>query len=438
MTSRLPARPTRVRYFVLAAICAITVVNYIQRNSIGSLVTSITGDLPIDKEDIGWAGSAFFLAYALLQIPTGKAAQRWGPRRVLTLLAVGWSLATAGMALAGEALGFIAWRGLQGALQAGIFPCATLIMVAWLPSSRLGLASALLNSCMLVGGGVVFNLTGLLRAPLGWRLLMVVYALPGLLWAAWFYWWFRDRPEEKPSVNDAERDVIATGQAPATKAAPALSLTILLSLPLWLICAQQMMRAGANRFVDQWLSTYLQEGPLSEIADTNARQDRGNHLTSFPQYIGIISGPIGGFASDWILRRTGRRRAARNGVAVVSLGLAILCFLPILFVSGAGLQVLFFAAGTFVSTCAAPCAYAVTMDVGGKNLPVVFGAMNMLGNFGAAAITGMVAPLNRLTGGTWTASIALFIAIHAVALICWLCLNPNRAIGELADTDARI
>jgi sugar phosphate permease len=432
VTSPLPARPTRVRYFVLAAICAITVVNYIQRNSIGSLVTSITGDLHIDKEDIGFATALFFVTYALLQIPTGKLAQRFGPRRVLTLLALGWSLATAGMAAAQEAWGFIALRGLQGALQAGIFPCATLIMVAWLPSFRRGLASALLNSCMLIGSGVVFNFTGLLRQPLGWRMLLVVYALPGLLWAVWFWWWFRDRPDEKHSVNDAERDLIVAGQAPATTGVPALSLAVLLSLPLWLICAQQMMRAGASRFVDQWLSTYLQEGPLSEIADTNARQDRANHLTSFPQYIGIISGPIGGFASDWILRRTGRRRAARNGVAVVALGLAILCYVPILFVSGAGLQVLFFTVGMFVSTCAAPCAYAVTMDVGGKNLPVVFGAMNMVGNFGAAAITGLVSPLNRWTGGSWNASIVLFISIHAVAAVCWLFLNPNRSIGEPA------
>ena len=84
--------------------------------------------------------------------------------------------------------------------------------------------------------------------------------------------------------------------------------------------------------------------------------------------------------------------------------------------------------GMFVSTCAAPCAYAITMDVGGKNLPVVFGAMNMLGNFGAAAITGLVIPLNRWTGG-WQGSLILFVSIHAVALLCWLVLNPNRTIG---------
>ena len=75
----------------------------------------------------------------------------------------------------------------MGVLQAGIFPCATLIMAAWLPPGRRAFASGILNSCMLIGGAVVSNLTAVLLAPKGpfeWRTLFVVYAIPGFLWAA--------------------------------------------------------------------------------------------------------------------------------------------------------------------------------------------------------------------------------------------------------------
>jgi ACS family glucarate transporter-like MFS transporter len=424
-------RPTNFRYYVLAALCVITIINYIQRNSVGGLVAPIVSDLRTDDDHIGDSGLWFFFIYALFQIPTGVIAQRYGPRRALAAYAVGWSLASIGMAVAGEIWGFIAFRGLMGALQAGIFPCATLIMSAWLPASQRAFASALLNSCMLIGGALVYNLTAVLlhpNGPLDWRELLVVYALPGFVFAAWFYWWFRNSPEQHPAVNQAERDLIATGRGAVGEKMRAVLWAVVLSVPLWLICIQQFMRAGGNRFVDQWLSRYLQLVPLRDFDETS-RLALANQLASFPQYGGVVGGLIGGLISDWVLRRTGSRRAGRNGVAVVSLGLTVLAYLPVFGLSDAYAQIVFFTAASFIAAFAAPCAYALSMDVGGKNLPIVFGAMNMVGNFGAAAITWIVPRLNRWTG-SWDASLIMLVAIHAVALICWLFLNPNRTVGE--------
>ena len=64
------------------------------------------------------------------------------------------------------------------------------------------------------------------------------------------------------------------------------------------------------------------------------------------------------------------------------------------------------------------------------NLGVVFGFMNMAGNFGAYAFTAIVPRLNHQYGGDWNATLILFAAMHLVALACWLPLNPNGVIGE--------
>ncbi len=429
LVSKPASRPTHVRYYVLAAICLATVINYIQRNSVAGMVPLIKQSLGTNADYIFYSTSGFFVAYALMQIPSGWLAQVWGPRRALTVFAIGWSLATAAMGQVPGIREFAVARTLMGAIQAGIFPCATLIMVAWLPASRRGLASALLNSCMLIGGGAVSNLNSELLLRLDWRSLLGVYSIPGFVWAVWFFVWFRDRPGEKLSVNQAERDLISADAGLQSRKSATFRIAILASIPLWLICLQQAMRAGAMRFVDQCLPTYLQDVPLAGMPDEKIRLSFANYLTAFPQYIGIVSGPIGGFLSDWVLRRTGRRRLARNGVAISSMGISTLCFLPIFFTSDAVSQVFLLTVGTFVSTCAAPCAYALTMDVGGSDLPIVFGAMNMMGNFGAAAITGLVPPINRWTGGSWHASLVLFVGIHVVALVCWLLLDPNRPIG---------
>src|SRR5207248_5197063 len=117
VTEPTASRPTSIRYYVLAALCAVTVINYVQRNSIGSLAKSIMDSLGVDKRPIALSGFLLFLAYALLQIPTGKLAQRWGPRKALTAFTVGWSLTTAAIALVTEPWGLAALRTLLGAFQ---------------------------------------------------------------------------------------------------------------------------------------------------------------------------------------------------------------------------------------------------------------------------------------------------------------------------------
>jgi MFS transporter, ACS family, D-galactonate transporter len=443
LNTAIAQRPTHVRYYVLAALLVITIVNYLQRNSIGPLESTVRNALETDKTMMGAAGAAFFWIYALMQIPAGRLAQRWGPRLTLALYCVGWSIAAAAMALSVSVYDLIAYRGIMGAFQAGIFPCATLIMVAWLSASRRGFASALLNSFMLIGGILASHLTGILLAPLGWHWVMIAYAAPGIVLGTWFYLWFRNRPNEHRGVNAGELAIIrgpdvagTTETTTAERTASAIPWrAILLSVPLWLICAQQFCRAGSNRFLDVWLATYLQEVPLRSMEGEDARKEYASHMTALPSYGAILGGPFGGLISDGLLRRIKRRRIARNGVAAVALALAVCCYLPVFLVKSAELQVFFFSLGYFMATLAAPCAYALSMDVGGKNLPIVFGAMNMFGNFGAAAMSQAVPLVNDYLGG-WNSAIMLFIAMHAVAAVIWFFLNPNRTIGESASKES--
>src|SRR5262245_32414795 len=323
-----PARGSAVfslipaRYVVLALLCLITVVNYVQRNAISGSLTDMQKELHIDLGDAKDALAEFFLTYALMQIPSGWLAQRWGTRRALTFFTVGWSLATGLMALATNLPTIRLLRWLQGAFQAGIFPCATLIFAEWVPLSRRALATGLLTAFMLVGAAFSNVFTGLLIGELGWRGLMAVFALPGLLWAALFYWWFRDRPQDHPSVSAAELALLTQDRPPpgAAGVGPTPWLVICLSVPLILICIQQFCRAGANRLLDQYFVLYLQEARGMPI-------DRANYTASVPLWAAVFGSLLGGWLSDWVLARTGSRRAGRQGVAAASLAASIALYL---------------------------------------------------------------------------------------------------------------
>ncbi len=431
----LAARPpTSVRYYVLAALLAITAINYVQRNSIGAAETTIRADLHLDMRDTGDAISAFFLTYALLQVPSGWLAQRLGPRAALTLYAAGWSACTGLCALAAGLFGLYAARLAMGALQAGIFPCCTLILASWYPPSRRGLASALLNSFMLIGGAVGVPLTAVLLGPLGWRAVFALYMLPGLAWAAWFFWWFRDRPEQHPHVNPAELAIISEGRGPDDSAGEGRAgvpwAAIALSGSLWLLCIQQAFRAGTNRFYDTWLPTYFQEarGAGREIAGL---------LTGLPLLAGVVGGVVGGALSDYVLKRTGSRSAARKGVAVGSLGVGTLLYVLAYPIADVWVATLLFSAGVFITTFASPCSYALSMDIGGRHVAVVFGVFNMVGNLGSWAFIKYLPRLIPTSGGAsqasdWDLALAVFAGLNVAAALCWLFIRPEQTIGEAA------
>jgi ACS family glucarate transporter-like MFS transporter len=316
-----------------------------------------------------------------------------------------------------------------GAAQAGIFPCCTLILAVWYPRSLRGVATALLNSFMVAGSILAAGLTALLLEVVNWRLLFGLYTLPGLAWALWFAWWFRNRPADHSGVNTAELDVLPEPppkETPAAKKGPPAAATpwlaILLNASLWLICVQQACRAGANRFYEYELPNYLQaRGEERSLAGL---------LTGVTQVGGLVGGLVGGALSDWLLRRTGSRTLARKVVSIVSLASGAVCLFAASPAPNTFLSVLMFSLGAFLTTFAAPCSFALTIDVAGRHVAIVFALMNMAGNLGAYLFTQGLPLLRERTD--WDTALAVFAGLHVVAAVCWLFIQPEQTIGENA------
>jgi MFS family permease len=443
--------PSNVRYYVLVFLLVITAINYIQRNCIGPAYTTIEKEIGITGPQLDLAGGAFFLAYALAQVPSGVLSQKIGPRLALTLFAASWSLVTLACAFAVGFWDLYIYRLLLGVLQAGIFPCATLILAVWYPVSQRGFATASLNSFMLIGGAAQTMLTGVLLGPIGWRMVFILYAIPGLIWAVVFYLWFRDRPEEHTSVNEQELALLREGKqtdkaippnvgdkfqpqspTPDSSTQPtSMSWMVLLSLPLLLLCTQQAFRAAANRLFETRLPTYYEKQIKDALGDTKENEQKAKQdaalLSSLPQWSGVFGGMLGGILSDIVLRRTKSRRAARNGVAIVSLALCTFFYSLAFLVESVAISAMLLAVGAFVFSFSSPCAYALCLDISGRHLALVFGMMNMAGNIVAWAI---VSSFMLLVGvGGWTLALGVWLSLHVGALLCWLFLNPE---GEIA------
>jgi sugar phosphate permease len=417
------------RYLVICWLCLAAAIAYVHRNSLGAAESAVRSDLQLSMHQMGLALSSFFWGYAVFQIPSGWLADRWGTRRLLSLLALTWTVATAATALADGFSSLLALRFIGGSAQAGIFCCATRTISQWFPSTERGITSGLLASSMSAGGALGAMATGILLPSLSWRWILLLYAIPGLLWAAWFYFWFRDRPDEYARTRnrtccepESDELVHATEEHSIHEDPHAATpwASLVKSPTMWWIGGQQFFRAAGYIFYASWFATFLQE-------TRHVKLDQAAVLTSLPLWAVVIGSPLGGILSDWAFARTGSRRIARSGVAVASmLGCALLIVLahP---VQNVWLAVLLISAGSFWSALGGPCAYAVTIDVGGSHVGTVFSVMNMCGNVGAAMFPLVVPQLVVATGG-WDLVFFSFAGIHIAAGLCWMLVNPNDTI----------
>src|SRR5262249_40624284 len=143
-TTFMVHRPTWVRYQVLAAVCLLAMIAYIHRVGFASAGTYLKLDLGLTDQDWGIVMAAFLIAYAVFEVPWGLAGDRLAPRLLLRVVALGWSLLTAAVALL-PAVAFpfallLVLRFLFGVFQAGAFPALSRVMTDWMPVQERGTA----------------------------------------------------------------------------------------------------------------------------------------------------------------------------------------------------------------------------------------------------------------------------------------------------------
>jgi ACS family glucarate transporter-like MFS transporter len=426
----LLSAPTRVRYLVVASLSAATVIAYVLRSCMNTLNKPISAELSLSNQEIGIVMGSFFLGYAIFQVPAGLLRDRWGTGRSLAFFAVTWSLAGSLMALANDFyLLLVCWFSC-GAAQAGIFPAAINAVKHWLPHSRIALASGALTSFQSVGVILASSLTTPLLGVVDWPWVFLIYALPGLIWAAWFQRWFREWPDEHTGVNAAELAIIRPTPVAETSAqrndrSHVPWLAILTTPALWAICGQQFCRASAFIFYSTWFPRFLEESRSIEPLYAGL-------MTSLPVMAFVVFATPGGAISDWLVSRTGSRRIGRQVYAATCLAVCSLLILVARSFDDALAAVLVIAAGSVCAALAGPVSYTITIEMGGKHLTTIFALMNMSGNIGAFVFP-IILPWLVKQSGDWNVAFYLCSGIYLASALCWLAFDANEVIGTVKD-----
>jgi len=210
------AKPGRIHWFLTFWLFILSAVAFLDRVNISVAGASIASAYHLTNVQLGTVFSALLWGYALFQTLGGRLADRFGPRRVLTMGVIWWGVFTALTAavpgnIERPLILFVAVRFLLGAGEAVVYPASNQFVSRWIPSQERGIANGWIFAGVGAGAGLSPPLITFLMLHYGWRASFFVCALLGLfVGAAWFLF-ARDSPAEHPRVSGEELAFIRSG-----------------------------------------------------------------------------------------------------------------------------------------------------------------------------------------------------------------------------------
>lgn len=424
----------RLRWVLIFLTFLISSLAYMDRVNISIAAGAIQKEYALSNVQLGWVFSAFVLGYALFQAPGGRFADRFGPRIVIALAVLWWSVFTfftavvpVGIALSVALL--IGVRFLLGMGEAVMFPASNSLVAQWIPSTERGRANGLIFAGVGAGSAVAPPLIAYILVNWGWRWSFYLRAPIGIVAALVWYWLVRDSPKAHPWTSKKELATIEAGLPARAKESEARQ-----TAPWMAILRNRSMMAMTFSYFAfgyvawiffTWFFTYL-----SRVRGLDLKSSSFFSMLPFIAMAGCST--MGGWIADILTKRYGKR-VGRCGVALVGIGLAAVLVALATQVESAQLASLVLASGAGALYLAQSAFWAITADIAGASAGSASGLMNMGGQLGGA-LTASLTPWIADHFG-WTPSFLVAAALCALGALAWLLVDPNTPISYKPATE---
>lgn len=325
---------------------------YIQRVIPGSIVAELRHAFDLSATGVGNLAAYYFYAYALLQLPVGIMADRFGPKRPMFL---GCILCVLGSALFGHAgtltVAEIS-RFIIGAGSAFAYLCCLRLCVNWFHSRYFSMACGLVGVVGMLGAFAGLNSIMYALQYLSWRMLLQIITVLGVINVIAIALWVHDCPA---------RMMQSDAPSPMVKAIHVgMVLTALRTPQLWLsgmYCG--LMYAIYDGVADLWGINYLRMTyHLNKLQAAEV-----NSLL-------FLGGMVGSVVLGRIANVYGRRKVILAGASILAIGCSmILTICPGLSVWSVG--ICFFLLG------ATAAAYVISMTLAKESMPASMSGTTM-------------------------------------------------------------
>ena len=307
-----------IRWWIAALLFLISILNYIDRQSLALLIPTIQSELHMSDQQYGNVVSVFLIAYAVSYFISGWLVDKLGARLALFLFLSVWAAADMLSGLAASVLMLGVARFFLGLGEAGGYSTSPKVVSEWFPAKERGIVVGLYSMGSAIGATVAPILVLWVANRYSWRAALICTGVLALLVAIGWLLFYRT-PDRHPLITEKERDQLKDlGASDEAKTAALRGVEvwrmIMTSPVVWTLLAARMLTDPVWYFFLFWLPKYLH----------SARDFDQQHLAqTWKIYLAADIGFLfSGFASAWLIKRRWEAPAARRCV----MGFAVIFF----------------------------------------------------------------------------------------------------------------
>jgi ACS family hexuronate transporter-like MFS transporter len=291
---------------VLGLLCAITVINFIDRQTVSVLAPVIKQTFHLSNGAYGRIVAAFQFGMMSGELPMGWLMDRIGCRLGLLAAVLWWSTATGTQAFvrSGRQLGgTFFW---MGSGECGNYSGGMKTLFQMFARSERTLAIGIFNSGSVVGSVLAPPFIVYLAQGYGLRAAFLVPAVLGAIWA--LLWWMIYRAPARAG-SAADQRSIPLG-------------SILAQSSAWAVMLCRFFVGPVIQFYWYWLPSYLFSAKHMSLARIGA-------MSWIPFFLGSGGGIAGGWAAGWLHKRGVSTYNLRRITMLTSSGLCLAsCIVP--------------------------------------------------------------------------------------------------------------
>jgi MFS transporter, ACS family, hexuronate transporter len=410
------------RWVICALLLLGTTKNYMDRNVLGVLNTTLQHDLGWSELDYSHLVEAFQFAYAIGMLLAGRFIDRLGTRLGYAFAMIFWSLASMGTALGSSLASFAAFRLALGLGEAAVFPASIKAVAEWFPKKERALATGIFNAGTNLGAILTPLVVPWLVGLWGWRGAFLGVGALGFVWLVLWLLIYR-RPEEHPRVSPHE---LAYIQSEAPASTQKIKWGRLFPLrQTWAFAFGKFLIDPVWWFYLFWLPAFLQR-----------KHGLSLQQIFIPIMVVYLISDVGSVIGGWISSSLIKRGKSVNFARKTALLICAICVVPVVVVPR--LESMWYAVLLIGLAAAAHQGfsanlYTLTSDMfPSRAIGSVVGIGGMFGALGGLLIASVVGHVLQRTGSYQVpfliAGVAYFLALGVIQLLAPRLESPQ--LGE--------
>ena len=422
-TAAIPERTGRYRWAIIALLFFATTVNYIDRTMLGLLAPTLQTELNWNEDDYGNIVTAFQAAYALGFLFMGYVIDRFGPKIGYAIAISIWTVGHVAHGFGGSVASFMAARAVLGVGEAGHFPAVVRSSSEWFPQKERAYAIGWVNSGTTIGVILTAPTLWLFMQALGlgWRETFIYSGAFGVvLLGLWL--WLYSNPRESGKVSEGELKWIE--HDPPEKIEKIGWSRIVRKREAWAFASAKFLTDPVWFLMLFWLPKYF-----STTYNVDLK------IVLLPMILMYLLSDVGSIAGGWLSSRLIQRGRTPNFARKVTMIIAGLCVLPLLFVTGVSnmwLAVLLIGIALAGHQAFSTNLLSIPPDMFPKR---AVGSVIGLGGF-AGGIGGMIMAKSTglvldATQGNYTIIFAMCTTVYFLAVAAIHLLSPRLAKVEV-------